>query len=95
VPAIIPLAIAFGFALNGTSSVLTAAVAHFIPAHRRARGYGAYFTASLVSSALAPLAYGVLGDATNLTTVFAVMAACTAAILLPLLPIRSALLATD
>jgi MFS transporter, FSR family, fosmidomycin resistance protein len=95
VPAIIPLAIAFGFALNGTSSVLTAAVAHFIPAHRRARGYGAYFTASLVSSALAPLIYGVLGDATNLTTVFAVMAACTAAILLPLLPIRSALLATD
>ena len=95
VPVIIPLALAFGFALNGTSSVLTAAVAHFVPAHRRARGYGAYFTASLVSSALAPLAYGVLGDATNLTTVFAVMAACTAAIALPLLPLRSALLASD
>jgi MFS transporter, FSR family, fosmidomycin resistance protein len=95
VPAIIPLALAFGFALNGTSSVLTAAVAHFVPAHRRARGYGAYFTATLVSSALAPLIYGVLGDATDLTTVFAVMAALTAAIVLPLIPIRSALLATE
>lgn len=94
-PAIIPLALAFGFALNGTSSVLTAAVAHFIPAHRRARGYGAYFTATLVSSALAPLAYGALGDATDLTTVFATMAALTAAILLPLMPIRAALLATE
>ncbi len=94
VPAIIPLSLAFGFALNGTSSVLTAAVAHFVPAHRRARGYGAYFTATLVSSALAPLVYGVLGDATDLTTVFTVMAALTAVIVLPLIPIRPALLAT-
>lgn len=95
VPAIIPLALAFGFALNGTSSVLTAAVAHFVPAHRRARGYGAYFTATLVSSAFAPLVYGVLGDATDLTTVFAVMAAFTTAIVLPLIPIRAALIATE
>lgn len=94
-PAIVPLALAFGFALNGTSSVLAAAVAHFIPAHRRARGYGAYFTATLVSSALAPLGYGILGDATDLTTVFIAMAALTAAILLPLLAIRSALVDTS
>lgn len=90
-PAIVPLALAFGFALNGTSSVLAAAVAQFVPAHRRARGYGAYFTATLVSAALAPLGYGILGDATNLTTVFIAMATLTAAILLPLVPIRSAL----
>lgn len=85
--AIIPIAALFGFALNGTSSVLSAAVAHFVPSHRRARGYGAYFTAALVSSALAPLVYGVLGDAAGLAPVFLVMAAMTASILLPLIPI--------
>ncbi|MDQ2785379.1 MAG: MFS transporter [Chloroflexota bacterium] len=85
--AIIPIAAFFGFALNGTSSVLSAAVAHFVPSHRRARGYGAYFTAALVSSALAPLVYGLLGDAAGLATVFIVMAAMTAGILLPLVPI--------
>ncbi len=85
--AIIPIAALFGFALNGTSSVLSAAVAHFVPSHRRARGYGAYFTAALVSSALAPLVYGVLGDAAGLVPVFLVMAAMTASILLPLAPI--------
>lgn len=85
--AIIPVAVLFGFSLNGTSSVLSAAVAHFVPSHRRARGYGAYFTAALVSSALAPLIYGVLGDTAGLASVFFVMAAMTAAILLPLAPI--------
>ncbi len=85
--AIIPIAALFGFSLNGTSSVLSAAVAHFVPSHRRARGYGAYFTAALVSSALAPLVYGVLGDAAGLALVFLVMAAMTASILLPLAPI--------
>jgi MFS family permease len=85
--AIVPIAALFGFALNGTSSVLSAAVAHFVPSHRRARGYGAYFTAALVSSALAPLIYGLLGDAAGLVPVFLVMAAMTAAILLPLAPI--------
>ncbi len=85
--AIVPIAALFGFSLNGTSSVLSAAVAHFVPSHRRARGYGAYFTAALVSSALAPLVYGVLADAAGLAPVFLAMAAMTAAILLPLAPI--------
>ncbi|MHB8645848.1 MAG: MFS transporter [Thermomicrobiales bacterium] len=85
--AVIPIAALFGFALNGTSSVLSAAVAHFVPSHRRARGYGAYFTAALVSAALAPLVYGALGDAAGLTPVFLVMATMTTGILLPLTPI--------
>ncbi len=86
--AFIPLAVVFGFGLNGTSSVLLAAVAHFTPAHRRARGYGTYFTATLASAALAPLVYGLLGDAAGLVPTFAVMAAATAAVLLPALSIR-------
>jgi MFS family permease len=87
----IPLAVVFGFGLNGTSSVLLAAVAHFTPAHRRARGYGIYFTATLVSAALAPLAYGVLGDAIGLERTFMIMSAATATVLIPALPIRGEL----
>lgn len=88
----IPLAIMFGFALNGTSSALNVAVAHFVPAERRARGYGTYFTAALVSGALAPLAYGVLGDVAGLTPVFLVMATLTVAVVAVVLPVRDVLM---
>jgi sugar phosphate permease len=88
---VVPLAIAFGFALNGTSSALNVAVARFVPAERRGSGYGIYFTVALISSALAPLAYGVLGDASSLTTVFVVMAILTVVVIPVVLPIRVAL----
>lgn len=88
----IPLAILFSFALNGTSSALNVAVAHFVPPEKRARGYGTYFTAALVSSALAPLAYGALGDAAGLVTVFVVMAILTVAVIAVVFPIRQALM---
>jgi MFS family permease len=90
-PLSVPLALVFGFALNGTSSALMTAVTHFVPAHRRARGYGIYFTATLVSSAVAPLAYGVLGDRAGLPPVFLLMSALTAVIVLVVLPIRRTL----
>lgn len=90
----VPLGLAFGFALNGTSSALTAAVARFVPSGRRARGYGTYFTAALVSSALAPFVYGVLGDRAGLIAVFVVMAAMTAVIAPLVMPIRRALAPT-
>ena len=89
---VVPLVILFGFNLNGTSSALNVAVAHFVPAERRARGYGTYFTAALVSSALAPLAYGLLGDLAGLMTVFITMSAMTAAVILVIMPIRTALM---
>jgi hypothetical protein len=44
-----------------------------------------------VSSAAAPLAYGVLGDVAGLTVVFIVMAALTVAVIPAILPIRAAL----
>jgi MFS family permease len=85
-----PLALAFGFALNGTSSVFLAGVANMVPPSGRARAYGTFFTASLGSSAVAPLLYGALGDRAGLTTVFVVMAVMTAVIPLLALPLRSA-----
>jgi MFS family permease len=84
----IPLVIIFGFSLNGTSSALTVAVAQFVPAAQRARGFGTYFTVSLVASAVAPLAYGLLADNSSITIAFVVMAIMTAAVLPSILPVR-------
>lgn len=88
------LALVFGFALNGTSSVFLAGVANLAPPGRRARAYGTFFTASLGSSALAPLAYGLLADGAGLTATFVTMAAFTAAIPLLALPLRRAFAAS-
>lgn len=87
----VPLAIMFGFALNGTSSALNVAVATFVPEEQRSRGFGIYFTATLVASATAPLAYGFLGDLAGLVTVFLVMAVLTAAVIIVVIPIRRGL----
>jgi MFS family permease len=86
--AAIPLAVVFGFALNGTSSALNVGVAQFVPRARRASGFGTYFTVALLSSAVAPLAYGLLGDIAGLTAVFVVMAALTLAVIPAILPVR-------
>ena len=86
--AVLPLCALLGFALNGTSSVLLDLVARLVPAERRARGYGVYFTASLASGAAAPLAYGVLGDRAGLTVAFVAMALLTVAVVPVTLPLR-------
>jgi MFS-type transporter involved in bile tolerance (Atg22 family) len=88
---VIPLVLVFGFALNGTSSALAVAVTQFVPAAKRSRGFGIYFTAALISSAAAPLLYGVLADATSITTTFVTMTFLTLAVLPAILPIRGAL----
>ncbi|MBM4419302.1 MAG: MFS transporter [Chloroflexi bacterium] len=71
--ALLPL----GFALNGTSSVLYASVSRFVDVRRRARGYGLYFTCTLLASALAPIAYGVVADLGGLSLAMMVLAAAT------------------
>ena len=81
-----PLALAFGFVLNGTSSVLYATVADLVSAERRSRGYGLYYTFTLGSSALSPVLYGAVADRTDLATAFA-LAAGTAALTVPLAPL--------
>ena len=76
---------------NLGNSPATAAEDKAVPAALRARGYGIYFTAALVSSAIAPLAYGALGDAAGLALVFVVMAAMTVAVIPAVLPVRARL----
>ncbi len=75
----IGLAVIFGFALNGTSSVLYAAVAGFVPEARRGRGYGLYYTGTQSAAAVAPLGYGFVADQFGLSWTFLVMATFTAA----------------
>ena len=65
---IVPLALLLGFALQGTSSVLYAAVADFVPARRRGRLYGLYYTIIDGGSIAAPLAYGAVADLASLRT---------------------------
>jgi MFS family permease len=72
---VLPLALAFGFVLNGTSSVLYATVADLVDERRRSRGYGLYYTLVNGASALAPVLYGLLGDRSGLLAIFAALAA--------------------
>src|SRR5919202_4197909 len=82
------LAVVFGFALNGTSSVLYAAVAALVPEGKRGRGYGLYYTGTQSAAALAPLAYGVFADQLGLTPTFFLMEALTVLVAPLATPIR-------
>jgi MFS family permease len=77
VAAPLPVALAIlppiGIALNGTSSVLYATVADLVTTDRRSRAYGLYYTLAIGASALAPAAYGVLGDAVGPTATLIVI----------------------
>ena len=87
--ALIPLAVVFGFGLNGTSSVLYAAVASLIPDGKRGRGYGLYYTVIDVSAALMTAAYGFYADVSGLDVTFAVMALLTLAVIPLSIPLRA------
>jgi MFS family permease len=69
-----------GFVLNGTSSVLYAAVADHVAPERRSRGYGLYYTGVQAASAAAPILYGLLADQAGLNTAFLTLAVVTALI---------------
>ena len=81
------LALVFGFGLNGTSSVLYAAVAALVPEGKRGRGYGIYYT-GVELAAFAPLGYGLVADRVGLDPTFALMGALTLAILPLAVPLR-------
>jgi MFS family permease len=91
--AVLPLAVVFGFGLNGTSSVFYAAVASLVPDGKRGRGYGLYYTVIDVAAALMTAAYGVYADWSGLDLTFAVMALLTLAVVPLSLPLRSRLAA--
>jgi MFS family permease len=84
---VLGLALVFGFGLNGTSSVLYAAVAALVPEGNRGRGYGIYYTGVELAS-FAPLGYGLVADRVGLDPTFALMAALTLTILPLAVPLR-------
>ena len=86
--AITPLVLVLGFALQGTSSVLYAAVADFVPVRRRARLYGLYYTVIDGGSVMAPLAYGVVADLVGLGEAVVLISLVAAAILPSSLTLR-------
>ncbi len=79
--AMAPLLVALGAGLNGTSSVLYATVAEFVPARRRARLYGVFYTTNEGATVLAPILYGIIADLYSLDTTLVVMGIATVAIL--------------
>jgi len=72
---LIPILIAFGFVLNGTSSALYSAVAEMVHVERRARGYGLFYTLSLGFGTLAPILYGAVADVAGVSGAFVAIAA--------------------
>ena len=85
---IAPLVVLIGIGLNGTSSVLYATVAEFVPARRRARFYGFFYTTNEIGTVVAPLAYGFVADLFSLRTTMLAMGVATAAILPASLTLR-------
>ena len=88
------LAVTLGFGLNGTSSVLYAAVAAFVPHTSHGVGYGVYYTTTQCAAAVAALGYGLLADHLGLDWTFAAMAALTFAVVPLATPIRRQLAVT-
>jgi MFS family permease len=86
--AALALALVFGFGLNGTSSVLYAAVAGLVPDGKRGGGYGVFYTVTQLAGAAAALGYGVLADHLGLGWTFGLMVGLTLAVVPIALPIR-------
>ncbi len=80
-PVLIPLMVALGIGLNGTSSILYATVAEFVPANRRGRFYGFFYTTNEIGTVAAPIAYGVIADVVSLNATMLIMSGVTALIL--------------
>jgi MFS transporter, FSR family, fosmidomycin resistance protein len=83
------LALSLGFGLNGTSSVLYAAVASLVPDGKRGAGYGVFYTVTQVAGSGAALVYGVLADSLGLRWPFVLMAALTLAVVPLAAPLRA------
>jgi len=81
---LVPLLLLFGFALNGTSSVIYTRLADTLQPESFSRGYGLYYTLSFASSAASPVLYGLLADWQGLVCVYVTIAAMNLCIL-PLL----------
>jgi MFS-type transporter involved in bile tolerance (Atg22 family) len=66
---------AIGIALNGTSSVLYGSVPLLVAPAARTRAFGIFYTIGIGSGAIAPILYGLVGDAIGLPLTLMVVAA--------------------
>ncbi|WP_076864773.1 MFS transporter [Bradyrhizobium mercantei] len=78
-PAIVLLPL-LGVMLNGTSSVLYGTVPELTPAHQAERAFALFYTGTIGSGAIAPVLYGLLGDALGPTLATAATALTALAI---------------
>lgn len=72
-----------GLALNGTSSVLYGTVPEFVSAERRTHAFAVFYTGGSIAGAVAPFAFGLLGDTIGLTPTLT-MVGCVALATVPL-----------
>lgn len=70
--ALLPL---IGIALNGTSSVLYGSVPDLVEPEKHARAFAIFYTGTIGSGAVAPLLYGVVGDAFGINAAIILVAA--------------------
>jgi MFS family permease len=63
-----------GVALNGTSSVLYGSVPELVERPKRARAFGIFYTGTIGAGAVAPVFYGLLGDAVGVPTALSAVA---------------------
>jgi FSR family fosmidomycin resistance protein-like MFS transporter len=63
-----------GVALNGTSSVLYGSVPDLVAPERRARAFSVFYTGTIGAGAVAPVIYGVIGDALGVPTALMIVA---------------------
>jgi MFS transporter, FSR family, fosmidomycin resistance protein len=82
---------AIGVALNGTSSVLYGTVAELVPAERRARAFGIFYTCTIGAGAISPSIYGLLSDIAGVPFALAVVGLVVLAVLPLTLALRPAL----
>jgi FSR family fosmidomycin resistance protein-like MFS transporter len=80
---------AIGVALNGTSSVLYGSVPLLVAPQARTRAFSIFYTGAIGSGAVAPIIYGVIGDAIGVPRTMMVIAAIVLATLPLVLVIRS------
>jgi MFS family permease len=66
---------AIGVALNGTSSVLYGSVPRMVAPEARTRAFSIFYTGTIGSGAIAPVCYGLVGDALGVPLALMVVAA--------------------
>jgi MFS transporter, FSR family, fosmidomycin resistance protein len=88
-PVALGVLVPLGIALNGTSSVLYGTVADLVSRERRSRAYALYYSLTIGASALAPTAWGFVGDGIGVPktlTLVALVVLVTVPLCLPLRP---------